>query len=73
MSAYSDHISIGQIYELHQIKKCQNVLNNILSYGVNIHKQTLKLDTSDASGNPFSKSLNRNSDSQVITYLQISV
>ena len=78
MCAYSDLISIGQIYDDNltnctKLKRVQNVTNILLSYGVNIHKQTLKLDKSDASGNPFLKSLHRNNGSQVITYLQITV
>ena len=55
-------------------QKCvKKVTNILLSYGVKIHKQIKKLDKSDASGYPFSKSLNRNNDSQVSTYLQITV
>ena len=45
MRAYSDHISIGQIYDdplanCAKLKSVQNVTNILLSYGVNIHKQT---------------------------------
>ena len=59
MSLKSDQLELGfSIYDdtltnCTKLKRVQNVLNILLSYGVNLHKQTFKLDKSDASGNHF--------------------